>query len=373
MNVMRTLGVLAAALACAAVAAAPAGAAAEHAEIIGGSAAPPGAWPSIAYLRGYYHDNRGREEEFACSGSVVAPQWILTAAHCTFGEEEDGPPERMVATLGVTDYTDPAGENIRVDRFVPNPAYDHEKLVGDVGLLHLQRATTQPPMPLATSAGVAANHYSSPPGVPNAAGWGAVDQDGTQLPTTLQQAYLQIRTSAQCSSLISGFDPNTETCAGTSGATGACFGDSGGPLVEIDSTTHRRALWGVTSYGTQTEEDLAACSVDVPAVFTWIPAYGQFIQSTIAGSATAVGSPPAPAETRADDATRATRSCRRARAAVTAARRRERRALRRLQAARRADAGAAAERRTKRARRSYRTARTHRRKVVATAARRCRY
>ncbi|HTE61810.1 MAG TPA: serine protease [Solirubrobacteraceae bacterium] len=376
MTVTRTLAVLATVLGCAALAAAPAAPAGRHAEIVGGSPAPAGAWPSTAYLEGSYHDRKGREHVYACTGSVVAPQWIATAAHCTFGSG-DRAPERMVATLGVTDRTDPAGERIAVDRFVPYPSYDSAEARGDVGLLHLAQPTTRPPLPFATTDAVDAGRYSSPRGVPNAAGWGAIDEDGTQLLPQLQEAYLQVRAPAACRSLISGFDADTQTCAGTAGAAGACVGDSGGPLVELDRETGKPALWGVTSYAPERPEGLATCSVDMPAVYTWIPAYAQFIQSTLAkpptasGSEPTTGSAPVPAVARPGD--RAARAaCRKARAAVTAARKHERTALRRLRAARRHRTGAAARRRTRLARQRYHAAQARRRQAVATAARRCR-
>ena len=60
---------------------------------------------------------------------------------------------------------------------------------------------------------------------------------------------------------------------------GACFGDSGGPLVENNTATGQPALWGITSYGPQEGAGLAACSTDLPAVYTLVPAYTSFIQS----------------------------------------------------------------------------------------------
>jgi secreted trypsin-like serine protease len=362
MTKTRTLGLLAAALACAAVAATPAAATDRRLEIVGGSAAPPGSWPSIAYLQGGFHDDEGRETEFACTGSVVAPQWIVTAAHCTFGDKRQ-PPERMTATLGVTNNSDRAGERIAVDRFVPYPDYDRDSLVGDIGLLHLAHPTSRPPMPLATAEAAAAGGYTSPAGVPNAAGWGAVDEGGTKLTDQLQQAYLQVQAPDQCSSKISDFDPATQACAGTPGAAGACLGDSGGPLVEIDGATGQPALWGVTSYGPQTADDLQPCSLELPAVYTWIPAYTSFIQSTIGQQASTPTSVATPAPTAA---------CTKARAAVTTARGRERAARRRLHAARRHRTRAAGGRRTKLARHRYRAAQERRRRAVRIAARRCR-
>src|SRR4051812_50042661 len=69
----RILGALAATLLLAAPAAARPG-------IVGGSVAPAGSWPSTVFLYGTFQD-----QPYGCTGSVVAPEWIVTAAHCAFG------------------------------------------------------------------------------------------------------------------------------------------------------------------------------------------------------------------------------------------------------------------------------------------------
>jgi secreted trypsin-like serine protease len=357
----RMLAVLAAALAFAP--AAPA--AADHTPlIVGGTAAPAGAWPSIAFLEGRFEDPDGNRHLYHCTGSVVAPAWIITAAHCAFGNPGQ-PPDSMDVTLGVTDYTDPSRQVIAVDRFVPDPSYDSNRDVNDIALVHLVHPTALPGMRLATTDEATAGRYISDPTVPNAAGWGAIDQDGDTFTTELQQAYLQIHSTSECEQLIPGFDDATQTCAGTIDRTAVCFGDSGGPLVKLDAATRQPVLWGITSSRPEFDDGTAPCSPSIPAQFTWIPAFTQFIQSTLTGTPN-----PAPTdEANAVSESITPSSCRRARTALARARKTERTALQRLRTARRHHMGRTPRRRI--ARRYY-AAHSRTRRAAATVRRACR-
>jgi secreted trypsin-like serine protease len=59
--------------------AAPAAASRPH--MIGGTPAAPGAWPSAAFIQ-----DTTSAGTSSCSGTVIAPNVVLTAAHCVVNE-----------------------------------------------------------------------------------------------------------------------------------------------------------------------------------------------------------------------------------------------------------------------------------------------
>ena len=66
----------------------------EYTRMVGGETTPWSEWPWQTAL---YRVSNGREV-FTCGGSLVAPGWVLSAAHC-FGEgSSDNPADWTVAT-----------------------------------------------------------------------------------------------------------------------------------------------------------------------------------------------------------------------------------------------------------------------------------
>ena len=246
--------------------------------IVGGQTADIDDWPSIAFLlTAWDSDGDGQlDTQAQCTGTVIAPQWIVSAAHCAFrpgGQGVDG----MVTLTGVGDLNDPNGEVIAADQLVVHPDWDPQTLTGDALLIHLRSPSTAPPHPVAQPGG----RYFTEPGVPNAAGWGATDESATIGTELLKEAYLELQDDETCGQYAPGFDAATQTCAGTKNAAGACKGDSGGPLIVFDQTTGTPALYGLTSYGPQLGLGLKVCELKAPAVFSWVPAFSKFISDTL--------------------------------------------------------------------------------------------
>ena len=249
------------------------------ASIVGGHDASIADWPSIAFLlAGWDGDGDGEIESAAsCTGTVIAPKWVITAAHCAY--RPDGQPiDAMLTVTGVADLNDGAGEAVRADKLVVSPKWNSSTLRGDALLVHLGSDSSRPVMKLADAAHIADyDHYTN---VPDAAGWGTIDEDSTIGTDVLQEAMLAIQQPEVCAAFAEGFDAATQTCAGTPNTSGACHGDSGGPLIVFDRASGTPRLWGLTSYGPQLGLGMKPCDLRSPAVFSWVPGFSGFIGAT---------------------------------------------------------------------------------------------
>jgi hypothetical protein len=193
----------------------------------------------------------------------------------------------MLSITGAADYDNEVGEEIFAQELVVHPDWDPSTLLGDAMLMRLAAPSSRPGMPLAR----AGTTYGLDPTAPNAAGWGLVDEAATVETTVLQEAFLAIIEDDDCHGYDPTFDANTQTCAFTPNVAGVCRGDSGGPLTVLDvaGVPH---LWGITSYGTQLGHGLPPCSRQAPAVFSWVPAFADWV-----GVQTGDILPPPPAQT----------------------------------------------------------------------------
>jgi secreted trypsin-like serine protease len=176
-----------------------------------------------------------------CTGSVIGPTRVLTAAHCLFGFN-------LANFQVITSRPDlrnaSAGQVVQVSGGHVHPDFEQTAL-HDVGVLDLAEPVAVPPVQLATSAINAAATF---PGAQlSVSGYGATKPFGVHLSPFLKTTVEVVRTDQRCLRAYSRdlFAPDSMICA--LGAkrkhpgkfkihTSACSGDSGGPLVATTAT-----------------------------------------------------------------------------------------------------------------------------------------
>jgi secreted trypsin-like serine protease len=208
--------------------------------IVGGHDATPGAYPSIAEIT--------FGASFLCTGTLIAPNWVLTAGHCgsitgaAIGTPAAWPAPLIDVRIGSTKPGQ--GEKVPVKRAIVEP--DYLATSGyDVTLLELSTPSTNAPTHVVGASG---SSLWSAGTTETIVGWGTTSEGG-DTPDTLQEAQVPVTTDATCASAYDGFDPQTMLCAGfPQGGVDTCQGDSGGPLFGRDAAGALKVV-GATSFG----------------------------------------------------------------------------------------------------------------------------
>lgn len=214
--------------------------------VYGGTEAEPGEYPWMVALA--HADIANPFYGQFCGGSLIAPQWVLTAAHCTF---RAGIP-RMAADIHViadtTFLSNPDAQRLNVTQIIRHPAYEYATADADIALLRLATPLELPTLQLADAT---TGQIERPGTLATILGWGATQ---IKLRTnTLLYAQVPVVAQEECRQAYSNYGyelTDNMICAGfDSGGIDACQGDSGGPLVVWDDPDARWVEIGIVSWG----------------------------------------------------------------------------------------------------------------------------
>ncbi|KAK9879419.1 hypothetical protein WA026_006487 [Henosepilachna vigintioctopunctata] len=204
-------------------------------KIIGGSESPRYKWPWHVALINQY-------AEVFCGGTLIAPEWVLTASHCIRSF--------LIVRLNEHDlrYADGRELELIVYKMFQHPQFSQRTVNGDIALLQL-------PIRVKTPVACLPNRKPIPRQLCSVMGWGKTRTHAKHGVTRLRETQIPVVEDEICRWSYSDLlITDNMICAGwASGKADTCAGDSGGGLMCPQKRTHKGrtvySVQGITSFG----------------------------------------------------------------------------------------------------------------------------
>jgi secreted trypsin-like serine protease len=250
-------------------------AATRHERIVGGAPSAQGSRPWQVSL---YAASLGPEKGHFCGGSLIAADWVLTAAHCV--NDPDLKKYGGFQVLAGTQDLTTGGTRYAVDKVIAHEAYSRKQHANDIALVHLvplPGVTSRSALP-ATARPIALQ-LTAPttrgalPQRARVTGYG-YDKETGAISTKLLEIEIGVVPNAICNQPQSyaGAITGSMMCAGSPGKD-SCQGDSGGPLIEDVNDDDHWTQVAIVSFGE------GCARADKFGVYTRVSEYAQWIRA----------------------------------------------------------------------------------------------
>lgn len=198
-------------------------------KIVGGVEANSGEFPFIVSLQHSYYGH-------FCGGSLIAKNWVLTAAHCV-----DGITPSYIL-IGLQNQSDASqAEKFTPVKIIKHPNWDSNTMTADYALIKLSGESKYPVIKMNSKEITGTPTFT-------VAGWGVTSESSQSVSKKLMKVDVPFVDQQTCSLAYPNSINDYMICAGfKDGGKDSCQGDSGGPLVM--GTGSSRVLVGVVSWG----------------------------------------------------------------------------------------------------------------------------
>nr|XP_027206866.1 venom protease-like [Penaeus vannamei] len=245
--------------------------------IIGGEEiSPPNKYPWLVGLL----QSETVEDGFSCGGSIISPNYVLTAAHCLFDEDDLAVPAEELQ-VGIANHNFNSEDDdipgvtqvVDVESYITHEDYIHGELSdfnNDIALILLKETldlTSYPQVRPVCLPSDPNTKYEGQTGI--MVGWGDTKNGKGAYPDAAREVNLPIK---DCKRKLGGVLITPQMmCAGkkkskNKGAKGICFGDSGGPLFVKEDGKYTQV--GIASFVTSCLKP--AVFARVTEFLTWI-------------------------------------------------------------------------------------------------------